>query len=67
QVCRIDAGSLHVGAGADIAIFDPEASWTVNTLEFASKSRNSPFLGQTLQGRVMHTLHKGKLVYSATQ
>ena len=65
RVCHLNAGSLCPGAPADITIFDPDAAWTVKPAEFASKSRNSPFLGMTLYGRVLHTLCDGTVVYSA--
>ena len=64
RVCNLDAGSLYVGGPADIAIFDPNESWMVMAEEFASKSRNSPFIGKTLQGRVRHTVCGGRIVYS---
>jgi dihydroorotase-like cyclic amidohydrolase len=41
--------------------FDPGAAWVVEP-PFASKSRNSAFLGTTLRGRVIHTLYRGDLV-----
>ncbi len=65
RVCHLDAGNIQPGARADIAIFDPNAQWTVNAEAFASKSCNSPFLGQTLQGKVLFTLCDGKVVYEA--
>ena len=57
----LDAGYIAEGGPADILIFDDRESWTVT--EFASKSANSPFVGQTLYGRVHATLCGGKLVY----
>lgn len=64
RVCNLDAGSLYEGGPADITIFDPDTTWTVEANGFASKSCNSPFIGQTLQGKVMYTLCGGKVVYS---
>lgn len=65
RACHLDAGALFEGAPADIAIFDPDASWTVDGGSFASKSCNSPFIGHTLQGKVMYTLCDGNVVYRA--
>ncbi|MDR0220250.1 MAG: dihydroorotase [Lachnospiraceae bacterium] len=48
------AGEIAVGKPADIVLFDPAATWTVDG--FASKSANSPFLGETLPGVVRHTI-----------
>lgn len=53
-------GSLATGRPANIAVFDPEAVWTVEPDRLASKSRNTPFAGWTLTGRVRHTLHDGR-------
>ena len=63
RVCGFDAGALREGGPADITIFDPRAEWTVKAGEFASRSRNSPFVGRTLRGQVKYTLCDGKIVY----
>ena len=52
---------LEPGAPANVIAFDPAAEWVVE-LPFASKSRNSAFLGRTLRGRVVHTIYRGELV-----
>ena len=65
QICNLAAGTLQEGAPADITIFDPDASWTVKADEFASKAQNSPFIGQTLYGRVKYTLCDGQCAYPA--
>ncbi len=65
QICNLAAGTLQEGAPADITIFDPDASWTVKADEFASKAQNSPFIGQTLYGRVKYTLCDGQCAYQA--
>jgi len=57
-------GHLRAGAPADIVLVDPQASWTVRREDFASKSRNSAFLGRTLKGRVTHTIRDGQVVYT---
>ncbi|MBI4376825.1 MAG: dihydroorotase [Elusimicrobia bacterium] len=56
-------GSLAKGCDADITLIDPEASWTVE-LPFASKSRNSPFIGLRLKGRARATIVGGRLVHA---
>ncbi|HWG22248.1 MAG TPA: dihydroorotase [Terracidiphilus sp.] len=58
-------GSLAVGCSADAVIFDPKAEWTYRAAEGKSKSRNTPFEGWTLQGRVRWTVCEGRVVYSA--
>jgi dihydroorotase len=67
EVIAVDSGHLGVGATADICIFDPEASWTLSAETMTSRGRNSPFLGQSLKGRVTHTLVGGQLVYQLRQ
>jgi dihydroorotase len=53
-------GPIERGRPANLVVFDPEASWVVEA-PFASKSRNSAFLGRELRGRVMHTMFGGQL------
>ena len=55
-------GSLKPGADADVIIVDPQAAWTVDAAKFASKSRNTPFGGWALKGRVVNTIVGGRLV-----
>jgi dihydroorotase len=54
-------GPIEPGRPANLVAFDPGAAWVVEP-PFASKSRNSAFLGATLRGRVIHTLYRGDLV-----
>jgi dihydroorotase len=57
--------SLAVDAVADVLVIDPELRWTVDPARFASKSRNTPFGGWAVQGRVTHTFVAGREVYRA--
>jgi dihydroorotase len=63
RVFGLPFGSLAIGAPADIVIFDPQASWTVDASSFCSKGKNTPLDGHTLPGRVMVTLVEGNVVY----
>ncbi|PIU57625.1 MAG: dihydroorotase [Chloroflexi bacterium CG07_land_8_20_14_0_80_51_10] len=56
-------GSLKVGLLADITIFDPNAEWTVEPGDFASKGKNTPLAGTLLKGKVMATIVTGKIAY----
>jgi dihydroorotase len=60
-------GTLAAGAPADAIVVDPEREWKVDPLRFFSKSRNSPFTGWTLRGRVLRTYVAGKLVHSEVE
>ncbi len=55
-------GPIAPGAAAHLCVFDPEATWTVDVARLASRSRNSPYAGATLRGRVRHTLCGGEPV-----
>lgn len=55
-------GALKVGADADVIIVDPKAEWTVDASKFASKSRNTPFNGWKLKGKVLYTIVSGRIV-----
>lgn len=56
-------GKIEEGARADIVIVDLNKTWEVKKETLASKSKNTPFLGSTLEGVVECTLHKGKIAY----
>lgn len=58
----LPAGSIREGAAADLVLFNPDETWTV-TGHFASKSSNSPFIGETLPGVVHYTIADGRIVY----
>jgi dihydroorotase len=58
-------GSLAVGAPADVVVLDPGRQWTYDPAKGWSKSRNSPWAGRTLEGRVIATLVAGRMVYHA--
>lgn len=63
RLYRLDRGYLAEGADADLVIFDENETWTVTDAELASKSHNTPFLGQELSGRVKYTICGGQIVY----
>jgi dihydroorotase len=65
RVLGLQAGSLEVGAMADVCVFDPEATWKVEPRSLRSQGKNSPYLGFELAGRVRATLVAGHLAYDA--
>jgi dihydroorotase len=65
RILGIQKGRLIQGADADITILRPDAEWVVEKSDIRSKSKNSPFIGRTLKGRIEHTILGGEIVYSA--
>jgi dihydroorotase len=57
------AGRLAVGAPADLVLFDPDTPFVMDRFALQSKSQNTPFDGQRMQGRVLSTFVAGKTVY----
>lgn len=63
-------GSLRPGSWGDLVLLDTEKRWTVDPAHFASKGKNTPLAGVTLQGKVLATVVAGRVVYdtrSSTQ
>ena len=50
---------IKPGAPANLVVFDPNATWQVEPEMLASKSRNTPYVGMTLRGKVQHTMFNG--------
>ena len=63
DILGVEAGRVAVGHRADLVLFDPDAVWTVQESELRSAGKLTPFLGRTLQGRVVKTLAGGQLVF----
>lgn len=64
EIIGIDKGDLSVGKAADITLIDPNTTYTITKDTFAGKSKNSPFIGMTVQGEVVQTLVAGKVIYT---
>jgi dihydroorotase len=63
----LDKGTLAVGADADVAVVDQQEQWEVDPAKFYSKSRNTPFAGWKVKGRVTTTIVGGLVVFEARQ
>lgn len=63
QLLKIDRGSIEVGKIADITIFNPNEEYIYTKEMVVSKSKNSPFIGKKLKGKVQYTIVGGKVVY----
>jgi dihydroorotase len=63
RIMSIPGGSLSVGQPGDVVVLDPERRWIYDPAKGYSKSRNSPWAGVELTGRVIATVVDGRLVY----
>lgn len=63
NILGINAGTLSVGAAADICIFDNNIDWQLTTGAINSHGKNTPFLGWNLQGKATHTIINGDLLF----
>ena len=63
KILWIPWGNLSDGSPADIAIFNPKTEWIVDENKFFSKWRNSPYIGHTLTGKVIHTMVNGEVKF----
>ena len=64
KILGIPAGTLAVGANADIALIDTNKEWTVDVEKLHGKSKNTPFKGMSLTGKVKMTILGGEVVFS---
>jgi len=64
QIAGLPGGTLAEGSPADVVVFDPEERWTCRPEEFLSLSRNTPFAGEQLVGRVVMTMVDGRPVFN---
>ena len=55
-------GPIRAGAAANLMVFDPTAEWVVDRSRQASRSRNTPYAGRRLTGKVRHTVFAGEPV-----
>lgn len=62
-IIKSDRGTLAPGQAGDVTIFDPTEEWVLTPKEIFSQSTNSPWMGQTLTGRVKATIVSGKVVF----
>lgn len=63
KLLHIDRGTIEEGKVADITIFDPNEKYTYTKDMIVSKSKNSPFIGKELKGRVKYTIVSGNVVF----
>ena len=64
RLLGLDAGTLSVGAEADVTIFDADATWMVDREKMVSKGKNTPWHGKTMTGLVTYTVKAGRVVFA---
>ncbi|MCM8796845.1 MAG: dihydroorotase [Candidatus Omnitrophica bacterium] len=64
RILGIDKGTLGIGRSADITIVLPQEEWLVEKKGFVSQSKNSPYIGKRLKGKVAYTIYSGMIAYS---
>jgi dihydroorotase len=63
RILGLSAGRLAKGMPADLIVFDPEATWTINPDTFRGKCKNSPFDRHPARGRVLRTVVDGRPIF----
>jgi dihydroorotase len=54
---------LKVGGPADVTVIDPESSWTIRAADLTSRSKNTPFDGRKVKGRIAATIVGGRVMF----
>ena len=65
RIVGLPVGRLAAGAPADLLVFDPDVPRQISTEEFRSKSKNAPFDGRPVHGRVRRTIVDGRTIFRA--
>ena len=65
HIINVEKGSLAVGDRADVVVIDPDAPWIIDATKFYSKSRNCPYQGWAVKGKVLYTLVAGEIRFEA--
>ncbi|MDO5556532.1 MAG: dihydroorotase [Clostridia bacterium] len=66
KILGIEKGSIEEGNRADITIFNPNEEYIYTKEDIVSKSKNTPFIGKKLKGKVYYTIVNGKIIYQKT-
>jgi dihydroorotase len=67
RIVALEPPRLREGSRADLVLVDPHATWTIDPVRLRTKSRNTPFAGHSVEGRVLMTLCEGRVVHDATE
>jgi dihydroorotase len=64
RILGVSLGTLAVDMPVDLTVIDPEEKYVLDCTSFRSRSRNCPFHGRAMQGRIVMTLAEGRVVFS---
>ena len=67
KIMRLNKGEIKIGYDGDLVLLDIKSKYNIDTSEFLSKGKNSPFEGKAVIGRVMCTIKAGRIVYKAKE
>jgi len=62
RIAGVETGPIEPGRTASLCVIDPAHAWTVDPQRLASRSRNTPYAGRAMTGKVRHTIHQGEPV-----
>jgi len=65
RIAALEPPRIRAGARADLVLVDPKARWTIDPARLHTKSRNTPFAGRAVEGRVAMTVCDGRVVHEA--
>jgi dihydroorotase len=65
RVASLEPPRIRDGARADLVLVDPTARWTIDPARLFTKSRNTPFAGRSVEGRVAMTVCEGRIVFES--
>lgn len=63
RILGLEAGSVRVGDDANVTVFHPDMNWTLDQDSLLSLGANTPYLGTTIEGRVLATLKDGRISF----
>lgn len=66
RIAGLETPRIREGARADVVLVDPAARWTIDPAKLKSKSRNTPFAGRAVHGRVELTMCEGRIVHDTS-
>ena len=64
EIIGLEVPDINIGSKANLCLFNPKEEWTLTEKEIVSKSKNSPFIGETLIGKILGVINNGFIHFS---